>query len=269
MAQKTFLTCTGCGSPVADDAARCAHCGVTVDHRMLGAGGGVEASADAVRVHGSGVLRVGADRGEVRVCSHCGASVSLDAGQRCPHCKTKIVIEALAMPSLTVERGGRVVISAGASTVVGRGATRPAPTRGAQLSLGRLASLDEKLVVALERGKLPHAEKRIHQGHALAGVDGEGRTVLGLALGWKRPELVPWLLARGADVEEPDAKGDTALLSAVRRGDEASVALLLERGARWDAVGKDGRSALEVAERGKSAKIVDLLREARRGARAR
>ncbi len=172
------------------------------------------------------------------------------------------------MPSLTVERGGSVVISAGASLVIGRGAARSAPARGARLSLGRLEALDEKLVVALERGKLPHAEKRLHQGHALAGVDGEGRTVLGLALSWKRPELVPWLLARGADVDELDGKGDTALLSAVRRGDEASVALLLEHQARWDAAGKDGRSALEVAERGKSAKVIELLREARRSARA-
>jgi hypothetical protein len=47
--------------------------------------------------------------------------VALDAGSVCPFCKTKIVIDALQMPSLAVEAGGSVVVEAGARVVIGKG----------------------------------------------------------------------------------------------------------------------------------------------------
>lgn len=260
--EKTFLTCTGCGTPVPDDAAHCPFCGVVVDHQML-RGVAIAADASKLEVTGAAVV-LGAAEGEQRVCNHCGSRVPLDVTDVCPFCQTKIVIEALHAPSLVVS-GGSVEIRGGASLVIGGdGRAAPQPRRGAMLSLGRVVPLDEKLVKAIEQGKMPRAEKRLAEGWVLSGVDPAGRTSIGLALDLSREGLLDWMLARGAVIDEVDAKGDTPLLRAVRRGQADHVALLLAKGARWDVSGSDGCSALEVAERGKHPEVAELLRARRR-----
>lgn len=267
MSAKSFLTCNGCGSPVPDDAARCPFCDRAVDHQMLG-GVGIEARAHGVALAKGGHVVLGRARGEVRTCAHCGASVVLDAGVHCPHCRTKIVIEALSVPKLSLEGGGTLTIENGGAVHVGGGTRQTAkPKRGATLTLAGVAPIDEKLLAAIEQNQMPRAEKRLHAGWVLAGHDARGRTCIEIAIDLGQPGLLEWMLARGCDVDEPDRKGDTALIRAVRKGDDAAVALLLQHGADWSVCDASGRSALDLAERGTSARTIALLREARRVAR--
>jgi predicted amidophosphoribosyltransferase len=132
MTTTTTLTCNQCGAAAPDDAAHCPHCGAAVTHEMLDGGHAVSATPDGVTVSDGGRIAVGKARGETRRCPGCGADVALDAGSVCPFCKTKIVIDALQMPSLVVEAGGSVVIEAGARVVIGKGVvieSEPAPRR--------------------------------------------------------------------------------------------------------------------------------------------
>jgi predicted amidophosphoribosyltransferase len=119
MTTTSHLVCNRCGAAAPDDAAHCPHCGEPVTHEMLDAGRGVAATAEAVTVSKGGRLHVGKARGETRRCNACGADVALDAGSRCPFCKTKIVLDRIEAPSLVVEAGGSVVIEAGSRVVIG------------------------------------------------------------------------------------------------------------------------------------------------------
>ena len=61
-------------------------------------------------------------------------------------------------------------------------------------------------------------------------------------------QLAAMLIARGADINLQDKRGDTALMLAATRGDTSMVAYLLENGARTDLQNSDGGTALEMAE---------------------
>ena len=58
---------------------------------------------------------------------------------------------------------------------------------------------------------------------------------------------VRYCLELGADVEAADARGFTALHGAAGRGDDEMVRFLVERGARVDAINRDGNSPADMA----------------------
>ncbi len=60
-------------------------------------------------------------------------------------------------------------------------------------------------------------------------------------------EAVKVALQHGADINAADEKGDTALHGGAWRGSNAIVRLLVERGARLDAVNRNGFTPLRVA----------------------
>lgn len=66
-------------------------------------------------------------------------------------------------------------------------------------------------------------------------------------------------LARGADVEETDERGRTALMWASYKGRTEAVRLLLSAGARIEATNDGGATALIAAGQGGSADVTTLL----------
>jgi hypothetical protein len=72
------------------------------------------------------------------------------------------------------------------------------------------------------------------------------------------------LLGGGADVNERDEHGWTALNWAAGKGDAKMVARLLERGADVTLTGRDNRTPLMIASAADRREVVDLLTEAER-----
>ena len=91
-------------------------------------------------------------------------------------------------------------------------------------------------------------------GRAEAVVEKNGSTVLSMAITNGEAALVTWLLSRSDSafatksmVNQPDQFGSTPLMKASANGLEEIVELLLERGARMDAIDEDGSTALHQA----------------------
>jgi hypothetical protein len=72
------------------------------------------------------------------------------------------------------------------------------------------------------------------------------------------------LLGSGADVNERDEHGWTALNWAAGKGDARMVALLLERGADVTLTGRDNRTPLMIARAADRRDVVDVLTDAER-----
>jgi TonB family protein len=75
----------------------------------------------------------------------------------------------------------------------------------------------------------------------------------------EKAELVPVLLGAGADLNERDADGRTALFAACARGADAFAKALVEAGADVRPRAKDGKTALHFAALGNRPDLVDLL----------
>lgn len=82
-------------------------------------------------------------------------------------------------------------------------------------------------------------------------TDGSGITALGRAVLGNQADLAELLIARGADVNHVDKLGMTPLLYAasIDFGDSAIIDLLRKSGARMDARTKDGQTALDLARK--------------------
>ena len=91
---------------------------------------------------------------------------------------------------------------------------------------------------------------------------GDGETPLQIACGYNYShEMIELLLAKGANVNTPNAKGYTPLHTAVSWASEAEVALLLKRGAKINARGGDGnKTPLHLAVHSNKKKICALLK---------
>lgn len=76
-------------------------------------------------------------------------------------------------------------------------------------------------------------------------------------------DIVMYLLDHKADIDEPGALRETALIKAVRLQRAEIVRLLVERGANLEETDAGGASALEIAERNGSSVIVNLLKKAK------
>ncbi|WP_436777013.1 ankyrin repeat domain-containing protein [Yinghuangia sp. YIM S09857] len=128
------------------------------------------------------------------------------------------------------------------------------------------AAVGRALVVAVQ-------ERQVEVAVAILEGGGVGSDDLGLALGqaiaFDAPQVVPYLIAAGVDVDAPaNYYRRPPLVLAAERGRVLMVRDLLAAGADVGARDEDGRNALAVArERGGLSEIVQLLRAA--GASAR
>jgi len=77
-----------------------------------------------------------------------------------------------------------------------------------------------------------------------------GTTMLMSASGWGCLKLMQALIDRGADLEERDAKGQTALMYAAESGKSAPFELLLANGANVSARNDNGDDMRAIAEKG-------------------
>jgi ankyrin repeat protein len=88
-------------------------------------------------------------------------------------------------------------------------------------------------------------------------------TALTLAAANGDVEIVTYLLDHKADIDEPGALRETALIKAVRLQRIEVVKLLLDRGADREETDAGGATAMEIAERNGSTAIVNLLKKAK------
>ncbi|MEQ1863126.1 MAG: ankyrin repeat domain-containing protein [Micropepsaceae bacterium] len=88
-------------------------------------------------------------------------------------------------------------------------------------------------------------------------------TALTLAAANGDAEIVTYLLDHKADIDQPGALRETALIKAVRLQRIEIVKLLLDRGADREETDAGGATAIEIAERNGSSAIVSLLKKAK------
>ena len=122
----------------------------------------------------------------------------------------------------------RALLANGAKPVLDFNGHHLAPTNAARLSLETLKSF------VVEHGVDVNMR------------DDYGRTFL-IAAG--SPENVTFLLDRGALLDVQDARGDSALMIAVRSTAVETVRLLVDRGAKRDLRNREGQTALAIAEK--------------------
>jgi ankyrin repeat protein len=91
---------------------------------------------------------------------------------------------------------------------------------------------------------IPAAELWLEHGARLDGLD---ELFLG-SFQWKKYGFAEWLLKKGADVNSPGQRGQTALMFAVKRKEEETVRMLLRYGADPDKEGEDAISARRLAK---------------------
>lgn len=89
-----------------------------------------------------------------------------------------------------------------------------------------------------------------------------GTTPLWLAAGYGHVELLGVLIAKGADVNAPNAAGDTPLLAAVSRGHTPVVAALLRAGAHAGTPSRTGDTPLLLAASRSDVPITAMLLDA-------
>lgn len=89
------------------------------------------------------------------------------------------------------------------------------------------------------------------RGASLTALGEWGTTLLADAVFTNDADVVKALLALGAEVDQVDQHGETALMhaAAIDHGDTAVLEALLEARARRDIAGPDGLTALSVARR--------------------
>lgn len=77
-----------------------------------------------------------------------------------------------------------------------------------------------------------------------------------------RKEMVTLLIQHGADLNQQDAGGKTALMNAMRDADGGVVDTLIQAGAQLDLEDQDGNTALMMALRSGATAVADLLMQA-------
>ena len=117
------------------------------------------------------------------------------------------------------------------------------------------------LMMAALRGHLAWTQRLIERG---AAINREGWTPLHYAASSTEPKVVALLLDRGATIDARAPNGNTALMTAARYGAEASVTLLLARGADARLMNANNLDAADMARAaGREALATQLQRGAR------
>lgn len=104
------------------------------------------------------------------------------------------------------------------------------------------------------------AELFFAHGADVNGKDPSGQPLLNSRIHWNLPGVVLWLLEKGADPNQTDKRGNTALHEAASRGINPKVVqALLEAGGRKNAKNQDGLTPLDIAKMKKREKLLPLL----------
>jgi len=115
------------------------------------------------------------------------------------------------------------------------------------------------LINACHRGTARIVELFVSAGADIHAVDEQGMTPLAAAC-FSSPEIVDYLIAKGAEVNPARKGARTPLHAAVTHGDHAVVETLVEKGARLDAADERGLTPLHLAtRRGKTEAATFLL----------
>ncbi|XP_041367639.1 myotrophin-like [Gigantopelta aegis] len=118
--------------------------------------------------------------------------------------------------------------------------------------------MEEALLWSVKNGELDEVKKIVgNQPDLLKKELASGRLAIHYAADYGQPDVIEYLISKGADVNIPDKHGITPLLAAIYEGHTKCVKSLLQKGA--DKNGKDpsGQSYYECAE---VQEIKDLLK---------
>ncbi|MBB6443997.1 M48 family metallopeptidase [Bacillus benzoevorans] len=116
------------------------------------------------------------------------------------------------------------------------------------------------LHMAIENNDLDELQQLLDDGADIEETDSEGSTALQHAVMWTNDEAVELLLLNGADVNTTDDWGTTPLINAVLNCEDTKIAkLLLEKGADPTLKDSSNKTAYEYALEYKDRKHVDLL----------
>jgi ankyrin repeat protein len=117
-----------------------------------------------------------------------------------------------------------------------------------QLAVDRPNQFGETgLMFAALKGDLALARRLVERG---AAINRPGWNPLHYAASGPEPELVAWLLMRGAELEARSPNGTTALMMAARYGNEQSADLLLAQHASTEVRNDRGLNAADFARAG-------------------
>jgi len=94
---------------------------------------------------------------------------------------------------------------------------------------------------------------------ALSDSGADGLSALLFAANKEMPELVRYLVSKGADVTHQEAAGQTALMRAAGENDLESVKILIQAGADPDIESNAGETALSIAQEKENAEVAEYL----------
>lgn len=118
------------------------------------------------------------------------------------------------------------------------------------------AADETPVMMAALRGRLDWTQRLIERGAKLNRV---GWTALHYAATGPESQVVAWLLDKGGVVEARSPNGTTPLMMAARYGAEASVDLLLARGASLETRNVQGLNAADFAKLGGRDRLAERL----------
>jgi len=117
---------------------------------------------------------------------------------------------------------------------------------------------ESALMLAALKGDLPSVQLLAQRG---ASINQPGWSPLHYAATGPEPKVVAWLLEQGAAIDAESPNGTTPLMMAAQYGDEASVRLLVERGADPAKRNQKGLRAVDFARLSGRAALVSKLEQ--------
>jgi ankyrin repeat protein len=115
------------------------------------------------------------------------------------------------------------------------------------------------VLLAAQKGSLPHVKYFLDQGAPLGTQNDKGNTPLYVAAFMGYPCIVEELLNRGALLEQANLKGSTPLFAACTRGSLKVAEMLVQRGANLRHLNDNGDSVILLCCRNKQADMLKFL----------
>ncbi|ESO86950.1 hypothetical protein LOTGIDRAFT_128209 [Lottia gigantea] len=106
----------------------------------------------------------------------------------------------------------------------------------------------ESVVWSVKNGDLPEVKTALEEQKGLQNETISGRKLIHFAADYGQPEMIEFLVHKGADVNALDSHGITPLCAAVFEGHVKCVKILLEKGADKNGKAPDGTPYIECAE---------------------